>query len=229
MTNHLMYADDIMVFSPSAVGLEDLLRVCELFGIEHDILFNYKKCAVMVFNSHSFRHVCFGHFCLHGQKMENVEKYKYLGHIIYHDLGDRSDICRQVKQTYVQGNILARQFYMCTENVKVKLFTTYCTSMYTAQLWTNHTMADIYSMHVAYNNTFRLLFGLSRRCSASEMFVVRHVNSCQSTIRKLLYTFACRLDASSNGIIRGILSSDLWYHSRIRRHWRKCIFSPSFE
>ena len=55
------------------------------------------------------------------------------------------------------------------------------------------------------------------------------VNSCQSTIRKLMYTFACRLDASSNGIIRGILSSDLWYHSRIRRHWRKCIFSPSFE
>ena len=134
-----------------------------------------------------------------------------------------------VKQTYVQGNILARQFYMCIENVKVKLFTTYCTSMYTAQLWTNHTMADIYSMHVAYNNTFRLLFGLSRRCSASEMFAVRHVNSCQSTIRKLMYTFACRLDASSNGIIRGILSSDLWYHSRIRRHWRKCIFSPSFE
>ena len=122
--------------------------------------------------------------------MENVEKYKYLGHIISHDLGDRSDICRQVKQTYVQGHILARQFYMCTENVKVKLFTTYCTSMYTAQLWTNHTMTDIYSMHVAYNNTFRLLFGLSRRCSASEMFAVRHVNSCQSTIRKLMYTFA---------------------------------------
>ena len=143
VTNHLMYADDIMVFSPAAVGLEDLLRVCELFGMEHDIIFNYKKCAVMVFNSHSFRHVCFGHFYLYGQKMENVEKYKYLGHIIYHDLGDRSDICRQVKQTYVQGNILARQFYMCTENVKVKLFTTYCTSMYTAQLWTNHTMADI--------------------------------------------------------------------------------------
>ena len=64
MTNHLMYADDIVVFSPSAVGLEDLLRVCELFGIEHDIIFNYKKCAVMVFKSHSFRHVCFGHFYL---------------------------------------------------------------------------------------------------------------------------------------------------------------------
>ena len=74
MINHLMYADDIVVFSPSAVGLEDLLRVCELFGIEHDIIFNYKKCAVMVFKSHSFRHVCFGHFYLKGQKIENVEK-----------------------------------------------------------------------------------------------------------------------------------------------------------
>ena len=54
--------------------------------------------------------------------MENVEKYKYLGNIISHDLGNRSDICCQVKQTYiiiyVQGNVLARKFYMCTENVK---------------------------------------------------------------------------------------------------------------
>ena len=50
------------MFSLSAVGLEDLLRVYELYGVEHDIRFNYKKCAVMVFKSRSLKTCLFWTF-----------------------------------------------------------------------------------------------------------------------------------------------------------------------
>ena len=34
--NHLMYADDLFLISPSSAGLEKLLDVCQRFGIAHD-------------------------------------------------------------------------------------------------------------------------------------------------------------------------------------------------
>ena len=49
--NHLLYADDIVLVSPSSAGLKRLLEVCEIFGKENDILFNATKSAVMFFKS----------------------------------------------------------------------------------------------------------------------------------------------------------------------------------
>ena len=42
LINHLMYADDLVLISPSAMGLSLLLSVCSAYGIEHDI--KYKQC-----------------------------------------------------------------------------------------------------------------------------------------------------------------------------------------
>ncbi len=38
--NHIMYADGLVVFSPSSAGLQQLLNLCSDFGLEHDILYN---------------------------------------------------------------------------------------------------------------------------------------------------------------------------------------------
>ena len=46
--NHFIYADDLVIFSPSSVGLRALISVCEKYGISHDIQFNHKKSATMI-------------------------------------------------------------------------------------------------------------------------------------------------------------------------------------
>ena len=51
IVNHLMYADDIVLLSPSATGLSMLLHVCGKYGLEHDIRFNSKKSAVLIFRT----------------------------------------------------------------------------------------------------------------------------------------------------------------------------------
>ena len=58
----------------------------------------------------------------------------YLGHIICSNSKDDKDIMRQCRQLYARGNVLLK-FYMCTNDVKIKLFSIFCSSMYTAQLW----------------------------------------------------------------------------------------------
>ena len=40
LINHLLYADDIVLFVPSAKGLQELLDACSLFAAEHEVVFN---------------------------------------------------------------------------------------------------------------------------------------------------------------------------------------------
>ena len=114
---------------------------------------------------------------------------KYLGHVISADMKDDLDIMRQCRQLYAQGNALARRFHMCSDNVKVAIFHSYCSSLYTSQLWWKYKVNSIRKLYVAYNNAFRMLFMLPRDCSASGMFAVHNVMSCPALVRKLVFGF----------------------------------------
>ena len=80
---------------------------------------------------------------------------------------------RQCRQLCAQCNALARRFYMCSDNVKVTIFRSYCSSLYTSQLWWKYKVSSIKKLYVAYSNAFRMLFRLPRDCSASGMFAVQ--------------------------------------------------------
>ena len=135
--NHLLYADDIVLISPSSAGLRKLLAVCEQFGIDNDLLFNASKSAIMFFKSNYMSNFNIPKFYLNGNSISMVDEFKYLGHFICNNLSDKADIERQRKKIYAQGNSLIRKFHMCTLETKLTLFNTYCSSMYTVQLWTN--------------------------------------------------------------------------------------------
>ena len=47
MINHLMYADDVVILSPSAKGLQRLINICAAYGDSHDIKFNHAKTVCM--------------------------------------------------------------------------------------------------------------------------------------------------------------------------------------
>ena len=66
-------------------------------------------------------------FEINNTAIDRVSMYKYLGHCINDELSDDDDMTRQRNKIYAQGNALIRKFYMCTENVKIALFKSYCT------------------------------------------------------------------------------------------------------
>ena len=98
------------------------------------------------------------------------------------------------------------------------LLRTFCSPMYTAQLWWNCTVASIRKLHVAYNNVFHLLLNQPKYCSASIMFVEYHVPDSKPVIRNRVYKFMWRLDASYNKLVIAIINSDIKWQSRIRQH-----------
>ena len=85
-----MYADDIVLFAPSAKGLQNTINVCYAYGrygCDNDIIFNSSKSQVMFFDTMKYGHMKI----MLGQKTLNVTKsYTYLGHIITDNLCDKA-------------------------------------------------------------------------------------------------------------------------------------------
>ena len=193
-------------------------------GLEHDIRFNSKKSAVIIFRNSFVKDFSSPSFVMNGEIIKEVPFVKYLGHVISADMKDDLDIMRQCRQLYAQGNDLARRFLMCSDNVKVTIFRSYCYSLYTSQLWWKYKVNSIRKLYVAYNNAFRMLFLLPRDCSASGIGLHNGM-SCPALVRKLVFGFYKRVKASQNYIVKAICASDISWKSSIRPTGISCYMS----
>ena len=129
--NHLMYADDLVIMSPSVAGLYKLIHICESFGLSHYVLFNNKKSTIMSFRAGNLKDAQLPLYTLNGDVLCDSACVKYLGHFICSDLSDDTDILRQRRCLTIQGNILLRKFHMCSIGVRLSLFRSFCSPMYT--------------------------------------------------------------------------------------------------
>ena len=84
MINHLMYADNLVLLSPSATGLRELLRTCEKYSKEHAIIYNSKKSSVLICKNHGKNRATMPvpspSFAVNDTVIGEVAKVKYLGH-----------------------------------------------------------------------------------------------------------------------------------------------------
>jgi len=221
--NHLMYADDIVLLAPSLSGLQKLLTRCENYGTLHDIKFNTEKTALLYFRSELLRKSDLPTLQLGGRDLKIVQSVKYLGHLLNNEFTDDDDISRQCRVLYAQGNILLRKFFMCTLEVKLKMFKTYCTPLYTAHLWVNYRKIAINKFYIAYHNIFKLFLNFSKYESTSLLCSVFDVPCCAAVVRKFVYRFCNRLEQSSNPIIMSFLANT-YFTSKIRKHWMSLLF-----
>ena len=113
--------------------------------------------------------------------------------------------------------------YTCSTEVKLVLRRTFCSPMYTGQLWRNYTVASIHKLQVAYNNVFHLLLNQPKYRSVS-IFVQYHVSNSKAVIRNLVYKFILRLDASCKKLVIATINNDLKLQSGIPQHWIKLLY-----
>ena len=83
----------------------------------------------------------------------------------------------------------------------LSLFHSFCTPIYTCQLWWNFSVQTMHKLNVAYNNAFRFTQHLPTYCSASLMFVVNRVPNWRAVNRNRIYGFMKRLVSSSNALV----------------------------
>ena len=78
---------------------------------------------------------------------------------------------------YSRSNRLFRMFSKCSKNVPIELCRSFCTTLYCPYFWTVHKKTTFSKIRIAYNNVCRELWGLCRRSSASERFVMNNISN----------------------------------------------------
>ena len=208
-----------ILICPSIKSLQRLVGICETVGHDIDILFNAKKTYCMYFPCTRLPlQLPLPPVRLYGTSLKYVNSFVYLGIHLNTTLGDDDCVLALLRSLYGRANSINRKFACCSPPVKRHLFMTYCAQLYGAQLWNSVSSGVLSKCRVAYNNCFRIILNLPRRCSASEMFVFRYTDTFDTRRRRLCYSFLERLFSSHNTIITRLLNSDAFYRNSYFRN-----------
>ena len=227
--NHLCYADDLVLMSPSAKGLQSLVNICASYAKVNDIIYNEKKTVIMICYPRSFNACDTPQILLNGSIIKHVDHIRYLGVILSHSFTDDLDLKRQLKFFYFKGNFLIRNFKSCSNAVKTKLFNAFCANFYCGHLWFSFNRTSFHATRVGFNNVIRKLLHLNHFCSASDMFASRHIKSFNEILRHCVYGFKQRLLDSRNVLISSTLRSALYFRGSIWNSWNSLLFSHHFN
>ena len=103
--NHLFYADDTVLLSPSPHGLQELLDICQRYAVSCGIKYNVKKTKCMCIKPTS-KNILVPDVFINGNVLKWVNEQEYLDVNLRNDQRDDTDINRHIRSTYVRGNIL---------------------------------------------------------------------------------------------------------------------------
>ena len=127
----LGYADDLILLCPSVAGLNDMIKICEDYANEHDILFNGKKSKYLVFGTYKYNHTV----RVKNEIVEKCEKAVHLGHVLHTGENNVALIGDAMAKLNSSFHVFMSRFDSCNTTTKNKLFHQYCASMYGSQLW----------------------------------------------------------------------------------------------
>ena len=221
--NHVMYAGDICLLAPSAIGLQRMLDVCFDFSKRNDIKFNLIKSVCIVYKSKHNKLYC-PNVRLDRNILEYIPCTKNLGFTFNMNSQDDDDMLRQMRTLYIRSNKLLRTIYYCSYEVKLKLFRSFCTPFYCCYLWTAYKKSTFDKLRVAFNNAYRRVLNLSWRCSASAMYATFRIQNFEAVIRKSKYNFIQRLHKSTKSLLTAIENSwivriDIWIFFLAKKHY----------
>ena len=223
--NNLLYADDTCILAPSPSALQRLLKLCELFACDNNVIFNAAKTKYMCLKTKTLKDLIVPDVLLSGNALTRVSVQKYLGVLISDDCQDDVDIKRHVRSLYSRGNSLVKRFRHCSVDVKNFLFKSFCSNIYGGQLWCNFKNESIKKALVAFNDIYRYLLHIKRGESMSMLNVMNHLDSFNVLLRKNCFSFKSRILSSDNNIISIITSSHYFNnHSSLRRKWNELLF-----
>ena len=196
-----------------------MLKVCDEFGKNFDVIFNCLKSKCIVFRKHG--ELFHDKIYLSNNEIEIVESIQYLGVTLHYNMSDNDEICNQYRKLCSRVNVLGRKFNKCSFEVKNELFRVFCTNIYGINLWCNFSKKVLNKFRVCYNNGFRIMHGLARYCSASGMFVNAGVLSFGEMVRHGQWSFVRSVISSENRLIQ---AANTIQHSLLWLKYRKDLF-----
>ena len=127
------FADDLILMCPTESGMRKMLKICESYASDHDLIFNGAKSKLLIFNSQK-TYESDPRLELNGELIPNVKSAVHLGNYL-HVINNHECIEEGIKKFNSQANMFLSRFKSCSPSVRCKLFQQYCMSLYGCQIW----------------------------------------------------------------------------------------------
>ena len=225
--NHILYADDLILISPSVKSLQNQIDTCKEYFVKHHLTVNAEKTKVMVIKPKGYMDFGIPELCIDGERLEVVQNIKYLGMHINSELKDDEHITSLYRGQCMRGNLLLRNFYMCDVDAKVHLFKSFCTSLYSIPLSLACKKESFNKLRVCYNNSLRFFMNIDRFSSITEQFVILGVPSFNELLRKTIASLYLRLKRTRNKLLVAVFSSTYFRNSPMFLKWSSHIFTET--
>ena len=165
----IMYADDLLIMSPSLVGLQHMLDTCTEYGHDFSLVFNAAKtvCAAVGKNLLTS---CDTHVFITGKAIPWVSSFKYLG-VVFNVCDVLNVDCHSIKRKfYASFNSILSRCKMAPEPVQLHLIKSYCLP-YLSYCIGALELSDktIHQLSVCWNDAFRKVFSFKRCESVKEL------------------------------------------------------------
>ena len=155
-------------------SLERLLRI-------HGMVINVQKTKVLIFNARN-RRVSDVEFSINGCRIDIVDEYKYLGCILNKTMNESMEL-EGILNTFNRAvGMFLRKFSTVDLSIKLKLFTSFCMSMYGLELITQTRGCNnvLHKLSISYHHALKRLLGFPKyfsnhyTCNFLEMLVFKH-------------------------------------------------------
>ena len=216
--NHLFYADDSVLIAPSPRALQILIDISYNFAVNSHLVYNLKKTKTMCITPPRRKDVTCPPFLLNDTVLTHVYSQSYLGFFINSEMCDEDSVDDVIRSVYIRGNTIKRKFMSCTENVKVKLFQTYCSSFYCCALWSNNELLE--RAKVCHNNVLRFFIKSNYMDSISGHFVNRNIHNFDILRRKSIISLFRRLMLSKNMLISTVVNNIHFIYGNVLASWK---------
>jgi len=157
----ILYADDLIIISPTVSGLQKMLSCCEVTSNDIDLEFNCKKCGCIAIGPAS-------KYCISGMSLCNdvvswSNSFKYLGVNFVAGKKLTVDINPIKRKFYVACNCILGKAKCLDDLVKLSLMESYCLPMLTyATVSMKLSSVQVSDLNACWNSVYRRIFGFNK-------------------------------------------------------------------
>ncbi len=199
----LGFADDLILICPSEPGIQKMLKICESYAAEHDLIFNGAKSKLLIFSPQKV-YESDPKLELNGELIPNVRSAVHLGNVL-HVTNNQECIDEGVKKFNSQANMFLSRFKSCSPSVRSKLFQQYCMSLYGCQLWPLWSnKLDI--LKTKFSIALRRVWSLPARTHRDLLPLITGMQPLEVAIQSRILKFVKTLEESENELAKYIVT-----------------------
>ena len=157
------YADDMLLLATNLYSLNKMLKICEQFGREFDVMYNPTKSKCIVFGEKKMTTLTAS---MYGSIIPKVNELLYLGNLMAADCLDKADVSEKCSDLNSRTNSLVHKFSLLNRNAKCMLFKSKCSHAYGSETW-DLAAKDVIMYLKAVGQAGRRVLGLPPCCPST--------------------------------------------------------------